>query len=121
MIAVRRNARQKVNAITNVGPQHVWNYCGQPSFEVVGDAPEWFSVNDNKLTVTRSEDLEGIFTVNGTMSIGSYTEEGTIRAYVNTLVNCDELGDGTTDATNFLDWVASTKGVESVWDLDRNA
>lgn len=34
MIAFKRDARQKVNAITDVGPDHVWNYCGLPKFNL---------------------------------------------------------------------------------------
>lgn len=76
MMAVRRDARQKVNAITNVGPHNTWNYCGRPDFELTDETPEWFTIDGNKMKVTRSEDVEGIFTLNGIMSIGSYSEEG---------------------------------------------
>jgi len=30
MIAIERDAKQKINVKTNVGPQKVWNYCGAP-------------------------------------------------------------------------------------------
>lgn len=91
MVAVKRDARQKINAITNVGPSHVWNYCGKPTFSFNKETPEWFNTDGNKITVSRSEDVEGIFTFEGSMNVGSFAQQGRVNAYVNTLVDCDEL------------------------------
>lgn len=87
MIATKRDARQKVNAITDVGPSNVWNYCGIPQFTIESQ-PDWFQIQDNKLTVDRSAAKEGIYKLDGTMNIGSLSKEGQIHAYVDTLVDC---------------------------------
>jgi len=116
MYAVDRDSYQRVDAITDVGPSYVWNYCQKPSF-VFDSAPEWFTVDDNKITATNVPDLESITTIDGTMSVGLIDESISINVYMNTYVNCDELGDGTTDATAFIAWVASEKGVTSGYNL----
>jgi len=116
MYAIDRDTYQRVDAITDVGPSYVWNYCQKPSF-VFTSPPAWFTVDDNKITATNVPELESITTIDGTMSVGPVDESISINVYMNTYVNCDELGDGTTDATAFTAWVASEKGVTSGYNL----
>lgn len=51
------------------------------------------------------------------MSIGEFSEPGSIHAYINTLVDCEELTDGESAAREYLAWASIEHGIDGPWDL----